>query len=714
MAALEKIRSKAVLLVVVVGVALFAFILTDFLQSGSTFFNMKKENVAVVDGQTIKHREYQQLVEERTEMIKMRSNGAITEDQTHQIRQSVLNEMINKILLEDASDKIGFVVSKEELADLIIGENISPMIMQMQDFQDPETQQFDRNRLLQFLQSIETEDYSQYPAEFISQLILMKRNWLMIEQQIAEQQLQNKLMSLLSSAIVSNDLEAKASFEDNKTSVDFDYVMQPYASILDGDVNVSDAEISKLYNERKSNFKQEEAAVIDYIAVNIVPSEKDYQTIATRLEDVRAKLEDANNNVANVVTENSETPYSDAYVSYSQLSAELKNFIDNYLPGDEVKGPALSDKTYSLHKFESEITAPDSAYINIIALPGAMEETAIKQIGDSLINVINSGTPFSEVALSATGGQSNGDMGWQTESTLVNQVDAAFKNEVFAASLNTPQIVRSAFGNFLVQVVEKTSPVRKYKIATIQMTVTPSQETKTKLYNDLNQYISANRTLDTFNASASEAGYNVRSNIEVGRNQLNISNIQNTRQIIQWAFKNKKGAISDIYECQNQEYFVVAAVKGNLKEGIRSLESVSDILRRELLQEKKAEKIITDLKAKNLTDLDQYATAMNANPQSVKFVNFSTSHITGIGSEPILNAKAPLASVGEISGPLKGNNGVYVILVTDKTENEQPFDLATQRQSLQMQNTYRAYQLFQSGMILREHAKIEDNFSRFF
>ena len=714
MATLEKIRSKAVLLVVVVGVALFAFILTDFLQSGSTFINQKKENIAVVDGQAVNIREYQRLVEERLDMIKMRSGGStITEEQTHQIRQSVLTEMINKILLEDMSEKIGLAISKEELADLIMGENISPMIQQMPDFQNPQTKQFDRNQLLQFLQSIEIDDYSQFSDVVASQLIAMKKNWLAIEQQIIEQQLQSKFIALMSAAVVSNSLDCKAAYESNKVSVDFDYVMQPYSFISDEEVSVSDAEIAKLYNERKNNFKQEEAKVIDYIAVNIIPSEKDYQTVLAKLDDVKVKLEETNN-AANIVTENSEVSYLDAYVSYNQLSTDLKNFID-HSPKDEVKGPVLNDKTYSLYKYEGEIVAPDSVKINVIALPNAMEEAAIAQIGDSLITVINSGTPFSEVSLSATGGQSNGDMGWQTESSLISQVDATFKNEVFAANLNVPQIVKSAFGSFLVQVTEKTDPVKKYKIASVQITVTPSQETKTKLYNDLNQYVSANRTADTFSVSAAEAGYNVQTDIQVSKNQLSISNIQNTRQVILWALRNKKGAISDIYECQNQEYFVVAAVKGSLKEGFRSQELVSDILKRELLKEKKAEKIIADLKAKNITDFTQYAEALNANPQSVKFVTFATSRISGgIGLEPIINVKAPLASVGEVAGPLQGNNGVYVISITDKRESEEPFDLASQKQSLQMQNSYRAYQLFQPGQILRESAKIEDNFSRFF
>jgi peptidyl-prolyl cis-trans isomerase D len=244
--------------------------------------------------------------------------------------------------------------------------------------------------------------------------------------------------------------------------------------------------------------------------------------------------------------------------------------------------------------------------------------------------------------------------------------------------------------------------------------VTPSQDTKTRLYNDLNQYISAHHTLTAFKDSAATAGYTIQTEVELLKNQFNIANIQNTRPIIQWSFNNKKGSISDIYECQNQEYFVVAAVDGVLKEGFRSLELVSDQLKRELLNDKKAEKIIADLKTKNPTDLTQYAEAMKTNPQSVKFVTFATPSISGIGAEPVLNVAATAAQVGAVSGPYKGNRGVYVIQVTDKKDSETPYDAATQKQTMQMQYSYRMYQLFQSNQILKESAKIEDHFDRFF
>jgi len=716
MAALEKIRSKAVLLVVVVGVALFAFIIGDFLNSGSTFFNQKKENIVVVNGEAVHYQDYQAKVEERTNAIKMRSgNTGLTDDEQNQIRQMVLDEIINDILFSEQTEKLGLVVNKTELADLVMGNNISPVLQQIPDFQNQMTGQFDKSLLLRFLQMIESDNYDEYPEEYIAQIMEMKQAWLTVEQQIIKDQLRRKFNTLISSSILVNELEAKANFEANKVSVDFDYVSQAYSSISDDEVTVSDAEIQKLYNQHKDLYKQEEAKIINYITVNILPSPSDYSAIETKLEGLRENLS-VSANVAEIVQNNSEIPYIDAYQAYTSLDENLKQFVSTN-PVGSIDGPILMNDTYYLYKIEGEKTAADSINLNVLMMPMTFDEADLKNLTDSLIQVIKEGTSFADMALAATNGQITGEMGWVTESELVAQVDSKFKDELFAANvkLNEPFIAKSNAGSFLVQVTERTSPVKKYKLATIQAKVVPSQETKTRLYNEFSQFVAANHSLEGLKENAASAGYIIRTDVEIVESQMNIGGIQNTRQIVQWAFNNKKGAISDILECQNNEYFVLAAIEGSLSKGYRPLASVSDILKRELLDEKKGEKIVADLKAKNFTTLEQYAEALNMTPQSVRFVSFGTTNITGIGIEPILNAKAPLASVNEVSGPYAGKNRAYVFSVTDKRENEtQVYDSEVQKRQMQMQNTYRMYQLTQSPEILRENAKIDNNFGRFF
>jgi peptidyl-prolyl cis-trans isomerase D len=716
MATLEKIRSKAVLLIVVVGAALFAFILGDFLQSGSTFFNQKRENIVTVNGESVHFQDFQARVEERTNAFKMRSgNVNLTEDDHNQIRQAVLDEMIDDILFTEQAARLHLVVSREELVDLVMGENISPLIQQIPDFRNPQTGMFDRDAWLRFLQTVESDNFDMFPEDMLPQLMEMRMAWLNLQDQIIKDQIRRKFSTLVASAILVNEIEAKSNFEGSRISVDFDYVSQSYNSIPDDAVTVSDAEIQKRYNQRRELFRQEEARVINYIAVNIMPSAEDFQAVLAKMESLKESLIAANN-VAELVQTNSDVPYLDAYVSFSNLSENLRTFVSTN-PVGSIEGPVLIGNTFHLYKFESERTAPDSINLNMLMMPMFFGEAEIQNLADSLSQIVKGGVSFADMALEATGNQTNGAMGWVTEMQLVVQFDRQLKDELFSSNvkLNEPFIAKSSTGTFLVQVSERTAPVKKYKVADIQMAVIPSQETKTGLYNQLSQFMASNHSVQAMRDNANAAGFALMPDVEITRNQMNIGGIQNTRQIVQWAFNNRVGAISDIFESQNNEYFIVAAIENSLKEGYLPLASVVDMLRRELLNEKKGDLIIANLRASNFTSLEQYAEAMNTTPQNVRFVTFNTPSITGIGTEPILNARAPLSPVGEISGPFAGRTSIFVIYVTDKRTNETiEFDSATQRRQMQMQNYYRTYQLSQSPEILRENAKIDSNFNIFF
>ncbi|GHU70293.1 peptidylprolyl isomerase [Bacteroidia bacterium] len=712
MATLERIRENGKwLLIGFVGVALFAFIIEGFLQSGSTYFNQSKENVVVVNGESFHYQNFVNKVEERSNALKRgNTSRSFTDDEQNQIRQMVINEEIDNILFTEETGKLGLSVSKDEYKEMVLGNNISPVLQQIPDFKDPQTGRFDRAALENFLQMV-NRDASDYPEEYQPQLEEMKHAWLSVEKQIIQERLHRKFSALLTSAILVNDVEAEAAYANNKTSVDFDYVAQSYSVIPDDAVSVSDAEIQKLYDERKNQYKQDEAKVIDFIAVNILPDPTDFQNVETKLLGLKEQL--AASQVREIVQNNSDIPYVDAYVAYSTLTEEQKTFVSAHAVGT-IDGPVLAGGVYNLYKLEGEKTAPDSVKVNVLALPVSYDDNQFAQLTDSLLNVVKSGTSFADMATSATGGQSNGEMGWVTETQLAAQVDVKFKDEVFAASLNVPFVAKSNGGSFIVQITEKTKPVQKYKLANIQVRVIPSQETKTRLYNELSQFVSANHSIAALKEKAAEAGYSIQNEVEVGKDQININGIQGTRQVIQWAFNNKKGAISDIYEVQNSEYFVVAAVENHLKEGFRPLNLVSDMLKRELINEKKGAKIVADLQAKKLTTLEQYAEAMNATPQPVKFITFATPNISGIGAEPVLNVEVPKLAVNQVSAPIAGKNRVYVVVVTDKRDSEVAYDADSQRRQLQMQNMYRSYQLTQNTELLRENAKITNNSLLFF
>jgi len=707
MATLEKIRSRAGLLVGVVGLALFAFIIGDFLRSGSIFFKQSKEKIAVVDGQSIGIREFQTDLETATNSYKTRG-VSLSEEQQNQIREMVFEQKVGSILMANESKKIGFTVGKDELSDLLTGNNISPIVQQ--SFRNPQTGAFDKKLLMDFLQrTIETDDWSMYTAEQQQMLQKDKDAWLNIEKTVGEQQLVNKFSTLLASAIVANSLDAQAAYNDNSVNVDFNYVSQLYNSFPDAGIEVSDAEIAKLYDARKQNFKQERAKVVSYIAVNIAPNEADFADKSAQIEKLKDELANSAN-PADLISENSDTPFLDAYVSAAQLSPDEKKFVESASVGT-IDGPTLTGKTYAMYKLLGIKQAPDSIKVNAISLAN-MDETKIKSLADSLTQVINSGKSFADVASSLSNGQTKGDVGWQTELSLARNNDTKFTEDLFNAKINEPFAIKSTSGTYFVQVVEKTKPVTKYKIGAIKMDVVPSQDTYNKLYTNLSQYLSKNHQLDKFKSAAPDAGYVCQTNVQLLENQPNIANIENSRQVIRWAYSHNKGDISDIFECQG--YFIVAAVEGELKAGFRPLKDVSDILKRELINEKKGAKMIETLKAKNLTSLEDYATTMNSTVQEVKFVTFATPRITGIGVDPIVNVKAVASDVGKITGPFAGKNAVYVLSLTAKNTSSQAYNETQQKQQMNMQNSYKIMQMVQTNKLLKDKATIEDNRSRFY
>ena len=711
MATLEKIRSKAGLLVLVVGLALFAFIIGDFLNSGSTYFRQSQERIAEIDGEVIKIQDYQARVDEMTEIYKMQSGSAsLPEEYMTQIRQSVFDGMVQEIVLDEATQKLGMVVGPEELFDMVQGENISPLIQQMQMFVNPQTGAFDKSALLTFLKQIDVDNIATYPAEQQAQLQQAQRFWMFWEKNIKRQRLESKYTTLLSKAIAANALDAKAAFDESVENSDIVYAMQSYATIPDSTIAVSDSEIKQLYEQRKESYKQKASKIIDYIAVDIRPSKEDYDKVQADIESVKSELE-TTDRVADLVNENSEVPYVDAFFTENALDAEMKQFATTAEVG-AIYGPVFENDKYRLFKLIDKTNAPDSVKVSHIMLAGK-GEAETKALADSLLTVLKGGASFEELAKQFSADQAaenGGELGWFTEATALRGVNAEFKDAVFGTPLNQIAVVKSMYGTHLVKVTEKTANVAKYKVADIDMTVSPSSKTYSNIYNELNQFISNNHSLEKLTANAKEAGYNLVSDATVTKDDQLLGSVQNSRQVIRWAFQNDKGAISEIFECNDK--FVVAAMKGSLDEGYRPVELVAAPLKAELIAQKKGEQIAAALAAKNLTSVEAYAEAMGAKVDSVKFVNFATRRISGIGIEPNLNAAVAMAQVDQVSAPVKGNNGVYVFKVYARNKDAKTYDEAEQVRTLDATNAYRVG--FQAIQSLINKAEVEDNRIRFY
>ncbi|NCU33141.1 MAG: peptidylprolyl isomerase, partial [Candidatus Moranbacteria bacterium] len=272
MAILGKIRSKGVLLLVVVGFALFAFIIGDFLTQGSTYFNKSREVVAEITGDEINIVDYQAAIEQMVEVYKIETGQTdLNEETMAQLRNSVWENLLSEKLLFTEAEKLGLAVSKEELSEYVIGNKTHPLIMQRRTFAG-ENGQFSRPLLVQFLNSLEIVPENEQMRQQIAQA---KSYWLFWERNVKMAVLQDKYNALLGKAVTANTLEAKTSFEAAKTTYDVNYVVQPYFTMPDSAVSVSKSEIKDRYNKNKELFKQEANRTLNYVAFNIRPLKED-------------------------------------------------------------------------------------------------------------------------------------------------------------------------------------------------------------------------------------------------------------------------------------------------------------------------------------------------------------------------------------------------------------------------------------------------------
>lgn len=718
MATLEKIRNKAGLLVIVVGVALFAFIIGDFLNSGTAFFRQSQERVAKVNGENIGIMEYQQQVDEMTEVYKLQTGMSnIPEEYVVQIRQTIYNNMVEDVVMKEDWEKLGIIVTPEELFDMVQGENISPMVQQMPMFRNPETGAFDKNALLNFLKMIDDQNIASYPAAQQAEFIQARNYWLFWEKSIKRDRLNQKYTTLITKALTANSLETKDMFNATAVSADMNYVVKNYSTIPDSTISVSKSELEALYKQKKDMYPQEETKVISYIAVDVVPSQEDFDDASKDIDLVKEDLRKDDTHIAEIVNEVSEAPYVDAFRAPSAYTPEVRDFAEKAEIG-EIEGPIFEGNVYKLYKLVDKTTAPDSVLVNHIMLASTDQARA-----DSLLAELNKGAKFSDFVSEFSIDPSahdhddhnaadahSGEMGWFTE-TLAMGMGDEFKNTIFSLQLNKYAIVKSMYGIHIITITDKTADIAKYKVADVEMRVEASSKTQSNIYNQLNQFIVQNNSLDKMETKAAESGYHFVKDVRVGAADQAVAMMKDSRPVIRWAFNEaKKGQISDIFDADNK--FIVACYQGTLPKGNQSLNALTPALRSEIIAKKKGEQIVADLKAKNLTSLDAYASETGSNVQSVNFVTFSTNSIGGIGMEPTLNAYVSLAEQGQLSQPIAGNNGVYVFQVTNRTTTGE-YNEAEQMKAAENNQTY-AYKSYMAIQEKMRKADVEDNRIRFY
>ena len=705
MATLQNIRSKGPLLVIVIGLALFAFIAGD---AWKVLQPHQSQDVGEVNGETVSAQDYQAMVEEYTEVIKFSSGmNALSDEQTNQIKDEVWRRYVENKLVEKEAKKLGLTVSKAEL-QAIIDAGVHPMLQQT-PFRNPQTGAFDKDMLKKFLVDYSKMNKAQMPSQYAEYYESMYKFWSFIEKSLVQARLQEKYQALITKSLFSNPVEAQDAFDGRVDQSDLLLAAIPYTSIVDSTITVTDSDLKAAYDKKKEQFRQYvETRNIKFIDVQVTASPEDKAAIQKEMEEYTAQLAGTPADYTTFVRSTGSTvPYVDLYYTAKSLPADVAARLDSISVGG-VYGPYynVTDNTINSFKKLASATLPDSIEFRQIQVV-AEDAAKTKSLADSIYNAIKDGADFAEVAKKY--GQT-GEPTWISSANYEGaQIDGDnLKYITTITTLAQNELTNLALGqaNVILQVTGKKATKDKYKVAVVKRPVEFSKETYSKAYNDFSQFIAANNTLEKMAANAEDAGYRLLDKTDLYSSEHGIGGVRGTKDALKWAFEAKAGEVSGLYECGESDRMLVVGVASIVPEGYRPLALVKDQLRFEILRDKKAEKIMADMKAANATSFEQYKNMANAVSDSVKHVTFAApAYVPALRtSEPLVSAYASVAELNKLSAPIKGNGGVFVLQPYAKEKLNETFNQETEETTLAAMHARMANQ-FMSDLYLKADVK---------
>ena len=665
MASLQRIRNHGALLIAIVGLAMLAFILGDFLNSGSSFFNRSRENVGVIEGQKIHYTEYEAAKDQLTEVYKIETGRSdFDEDMSAQIRNQVWNMLMMDYTLRAQAKEIGMDVTVDELSELCIGENPHQVIRSRRAFCD-ENGQFSRDAVKNLISAINdgSED-----AEQNANLQQAKTYWLYWEKVVRISHLQEKYNALLQHLLKANSLDAQFAFDARQKGVGAEFVSQPYFAVADSLVKYSESDIKKLYKQHLSQYKQTPNRAIKYIAFDIVPSEDDFKAaheLLTRLQEEFRTTED----ISLVVNTNSDIMYDGRDFSEETVPAQFKEFAF-------AKDAKAGDCTEIL--FENNTYSMARLMQTGYSLPDSVELKAIVEGGEDQ------------------------ELGWFKATDLPKNI----AEPAFAGKRGTRFTVAQGMGEQTYEIMEQGKPTPKVKLAILAREVTPSSKTYSIIYNRAKQFIVANPNAEALEAAAQEEGIAVVPQYNLTANTDKVGQLKNSRPIVRWAFEAKEGKVSDVFECGQQ--FIVAALTEVNDGEYRSLESVRPELAYEATNNAKAAYIKKQLKG--VKTLEEAAEALKQPVQHVERVSLSDSRFGTGGMEPAVIGKTLAIGENALSEPIQGNSGVFVVRTGAANNAADVFNAEAEKAQLAARYAYLPYQAMQ---LIEEKAEVTDNRANF-
>ena len=713
MAALGKIRSKGVLLICIISLGLFAFIAEEAFRSCESSSNDARQQVGEVLGEKINVTEFQKLVDEYTEVIKMQQGQEnLNEDQLNQVKDMVWNTYVQTKLIAHETEKLGLTVTDAELQN-VLAEGTNPMLMQT-PFYNQQTGRFDVNALKKFLAEYKAQ--GQTNPQLAKQYDTIYKYWTFIEKTLRQQLLAQKYQGLFAHCFLSNKVEAEMAFKAQNEENQIQLAALSYSSIDDNKVKITDADLKAKYDEVKGRFKQYvESRDIKYVDGQGKASAADRAELQKSFAGYSQELASAAD-VADVVRKSTSLiSYLGVPVSKDAYPYDIAQRLDSMAVGATSKVfENNSDNTLNVIKLVSKQMLPDSVQYRQIQVVGASVEESAKR-ADSIYTALKAGADFEVLAKKY--GQT-GEKTWLTTRQYQSAPSLDNNTKDYIMSLNTMAVnelknISLSQGNLIVQVVDRKAMINKYVAAVVKKDITFSKDTYSAAFYKINSFISANLTAEDIVKNAAKAGYTVQERKDVTTAEHYLAGIHSTREAMRWLFEAKKGAVSPLYECGDNDHLLLVILDNINNVGYRSLDDaqVKEYVKGEVLKDKKAEMLMAKLEGVKSVAA---AKAKGANVSTVNQVTFAAPvFIPATGaSEPALSGAVAATAKGKFcKAPVKGNAGVYVFEVTNKTQRPGKFNAAAEMQKLRQKEMQMAGN-FMNELYIK--AKVVDNRYLFF
>ena len=660
MAVLETIRVKlGILITVLIAVALLSFIIDPSTLQSVTASMSSKYDVGEINGKSISYNDYQADVDKFTAINEILTGGSVqNEQQQASVRNAAWQALVDKYLFIKNAQKAGINVSEEEMINLMSGEIESPVFSQNPAFFD-ENGQFSKNMLLEFVSYMDSDQTGR-----------LQMYWEWLQNQAKTQQYYAKYNSLFSASNYVNTLALANQIAENNNTFNVEFVMVPMGYVQDSTIVVSDSEIKKYYDNHKKFFRQPASRDIEYVVYEVLPSASDVEAANKALVDVYDEFS-TTENMKSFLLANSDRQYDNHWYKAGELNS-LSKEINDFAFGDAkgVSPVITTDNTFYAVRVVEEAMVSDSVYVKYA--PATTENV------DSVLNA-------SEAM-------------WLTQVAGFEDVMKAAKNE------------KVTVNGMVFNVLDKTAPVAKKKVAVLVKTAVPSKETVNSFYAKANTLATKSAgKYDNFVKAVAEEGVYAHPINKMLEGTDRLGAIENTKEVTRWAFDANVGDVSNIITVNNN-YFIVAALKGIHKEGYTPVDeaaaSIKNILYSEKAIAKKAEEV--SAKIAGLNDMQAIAEALGTTVSTKDGIAFSS--LTAQGLDPKFIGAASASEEGKICGPVQGNIGVYVYKVTGRDTGSFFTEDDAKVRDAQMAQ-YAAQMLLP---VMMDDADVKDNRARFF